>query len=179
MTLIIWATTVYCLPCTFIRTCTFILQWQFFPPALLLGPARLFFNGISPPCTFNRACTFIRKPRVHMNTYGEFLVTPWAAEWLFTSVSSLMLFQTTLEFESLVTPWAAEWLFSWSVNCLSHLEQLNDFSPVWVLWCSFKRPWSLNFLSHLEQLNDSSPVWVLWCSFKRPWTPECVLCSLL
>ena len=86
-------------------------------------------------------------------TECEFLVTPWAAEWLFTSVSSLtflqiikectilvtgcaaewfstsmsslMFFQTTMECEFLVTPWAAEWLFT-SVSSLMFFQTTMD-----------------------------------------------------
>ena len=50
-------------PCTFIKTCTSIFETTIFPPAHLIGPARLFFCDIWPPCTFIRACTFIRNPR--------------------------------------------------------------------------------------------------------------------
>ena len=111
-------------------------------------------------------------------TECEFLVTPWAAEWLFTSVSSLMFleiikectilvtgcaaewfstsmislmfFQMTIECECLVTPWAAERLFT-SVSSLMFLQIIKECTILIAGWASkWFFSWMCSLLSPVE-----------------------------
>ena len=80
----------------------------------------------------------------------KFIVVGFAAEWLFTSVSTSKYVSSNHQ---------AVNISCHSRECfLSQVVQLNDASPAWVLWCSFKWLTSVNFLC----VNCLAKIWHVW-----------------